>query len=251
MKSALPKKLKKEPLIDAICEIRFIPESSDAIVSEILPGIFFGQLTGNKSIVSLPASQLPKALRDSDPALMFTPTIQVIWNNFYINIGNRSISIGGELPYPGWFNFKQAIIDVLDIVQQSNLLKSVERCSVKYIDLLESINIAEQINFLNFSCQLGGQEIQQPFTFRTENKNDDIINIIQLIASVKVDIKKQGLKEGLIVDVDTIMNMENILFPSFMKSLASTLERLHEVNKKTFFGCLKKETIQLLEPIYE
>jgi hypothetical protein len=101
MTISLPKKLKKEPLIDAIFEIRFL---SDFQASEIIPGFLFSKLGGKKSVISLPAAQLPKTVREGDPNLKFSPTVQLDWEAFSIYIGDKNFF--SHLP-ENWF--EQAI----------------------------------------------------------------------------------------------------------------------------------------------
>ncbi|NNM60409.1 MAG: TIGR04255 family protein [Legionellales bacterium] len=248
-KPLLPIKLNKEPLIDAIFELRFI---SQVEVSEILPGIFFSYLQGNKSLSLLPASQLPKAMRDKDPSLIFAHTTQIVWANFLINIGNRSVAVNCKLPYSGWIKFKEAISQVLHIMEQSKLIECVERCSIKYIDLLESTSIREQIGFLNFACELAGENLDSyPLMVRVEKEVDGTMNIVQLMAAAKVQIKDTPAKEGIVVDVDTIIDTKNCSIFDFVEKSDNYLEHLHAINKKLFFDCLNTRAIEMLEPIYE
>ena len=90
MVEILPTKLKKEPIVDAVFEIRF---KSVAPVSMILPGVFFSRLDGEKTLSELPAAQIPKHVRDIDPNLQFAPTQQIQWNGFVISFSDKSIVI--------------------------------------------------------------------------------------------------------------------------------------------------------------
>ena len=75
----LPKKLKKEPLIDAVFEVRF---TSAFPAGGVLPGLLFGNLDGDKKIEQLPLLQLPQVIRDADPNLRFAPLSRLDWGNF-------------------------------------------------------------------------------------------------------------------------------------------------------------------------
>ena len=63
---SLPTNLKKDPLVDAVFEIRF---SSSIPASSVVPGILFSKLKGQAQIERLPASDIPSQLRMLNPAL--------------------------------------------------------------------------------------------------------------------------------------------------------------------------------------
>ena len=63
MTDALPIKLLKEPLIDAVFELRFMSSIS---ASNVLPGYLFSKLDGKKTIERLPAADFPRPMRDMD-----------------------------------------------------------------------------------------------------------------------------------------------------------------------------------------
>lgn len=54
--TALPSKLGKEPLMDAVFEMRF---ESQVPVASIWPGMLYGMLPGDKSMENLPLISLP------------------------------------------------------------------------------------------------------------------------------------------------------------------------------------------------
>ena len=67
----LPKKLNKEPLVDAVFEIRF---SSSMAASSVLPGFFFAKLEPKEwRVESLPVAEIPGQLSRGVIALF--PTI--------------------------------------------------------------------------------------------------------------------------------------------------------------------------------
>jgi hypothetical protein len=71
----LPILLEHEPLIEAVFEVRFA--SGD--FSEVLPGALFNALDPKPQLRRLPQADIPRPLRDQDPQLRFTPTMQLLW----------------------------------------------------------------------------------------------------------------------------------------------------------------------------
>ena len=95
----LPLKLGKEPLIEALFEMRF---KATAPVSNILPGLLFTKFKGEKKIEKLPAAQLPEELRKVDPSLHYAPLLRIYWDRFMILTSDRSSGLACKMPYPGW-----------------------------------------------------------------------------------------------------------------------------------------------------
>lgn len=245
----LPKKLKKEPLIDAVFEVRF---TSAFPAGGVLPGLLFGRLDGDKKIEQLPLSQFPQVMRDADPNLRFAPLSRLDWQQFYINVGDRSVSVGFKHPYPGWNNFKPAIIKVMDILKGADILKSVERYSLKYIDLLPATDLREQVAFVNFDVTLAGHRLEnEVFQIRLEIPKDGFIHAIQVVSSATATLHTGESRQGLIVDVDTIANQQGVSFEELLSGFPEKLEVIHQANKKTFFDCLRPQTITALDPEYD
>lgn len=245
----LPKKLNKDPLVDGVFEIRF---SSQFPVGGVLPGLLFGKLTGDKAIETLPMSQIPQAIRDAEPNLKFAPLNRLNWERFYINIGDRSVSIGFKHPYPSWKVFEPAIIQVMDALKGANLISSVERYSLKYINLLPSSDIQEQLSFVNLDVTLADHKLQrEALQLRLEIPSAKFIHAVQLVSSTTVVLHTGESRQGLIIDIDTIANQGNISFDELLDQFSHKLTEIHLANKEMFFSCLKGKTIENMEAEYE
>ncbi|MGD0961529.1 MAG: TIGR04255 family protein [Methylomonas sp.] len=249
MTKKLPIKLQAEPLIDAVFEVRF---TCAFPASNILPGLLFAKLEGNKKFESLPVAQLPKQVRDVDPNLQFSPLSRLDWDQFYINIGDQSLSIGIKHPYPGWSNFRPAIVRILKIIKDSQIIGSIERYSLKYIDLIPSANIKDQVLFINADVTLAGHKLEkEAFQLRIEITKNNFINAVHVISSAKAIIQTGEYREGLIIDIDTISNQKFSSIEEFLVDLEEKLSAIHDINKEIFFDCLTADTIKLLGPVYE
>lgn len=249
MDTTLPKKLKKEPLIDAIFEVRF---SSPTPVSVVLPGYLFDKLSGVKSIEALPVAQLPKPIRDADPNLRYSPLSRLDWNQFLINIGDFSTSISCKYPYSGWTAFKSAIIEVMTILAEVGIVESVERYSIKYIDLIPTTDLQQQVSMINFDVTLAGHKLEkESFQLRMEIPRDGLINIVQVVSTAVATLHDGTSKVGLVIDVDTIKHENAISMQALLDEFSDKLDTIHQTNKAMFFDCINPETLDLLEPVYE
>lgn len=248
MATSLPKKLIKEPLIDAVFEVRF---SSKAPASVILPGLLFSNLDSDNNIESLPISELPKAIREANPQLRFAPLSRVNWGQFYINIGDTSVSVSCKYPYSGWSNFKTAIHKVVGILSESKIVEEVHRYSMKYVDMIPSSNDQQKISMINFKVSIADHSLEkEPFQLRIEIPRDGLTNIVQVVSSAQAIVNGSAM-EGLVVDVDTIADQGGISMQSLLEGFEDKLESIHLTNKAMFFDCLTPQAIALLEPVYE
>jgi uncharacterized protein (TIGR04255 family) len=249
MTTVLPKRLKNEPLIDAVFEVRF---DSEAPVSVVLPGLLFNKLNGEKSIESLPIAQLPISIRKGDPNLKYAPLSRINWDRFFVNIGDNSLSISCKVPYAGWSIFKPAILNVMNELLESRLVKTVERYSLKYVDLIPVPDQKHHVSMVNLEVRIAGHRLEkEPYNIRVEIPKDGMINVIQIISGAKATLNTGIIKEGLVVDVDTVAMLNNIPMKILFEGFTNKLDAIHNTNKVGFFDCLSPSTLKLLEPIYE
>lgn len=249
MSTALPKKLKNEPLIDAVFEIRF---HGTAPASNILPGYLFSKLDGDKKIEKLPAGQLPEVVRQNDPNLKYAPVVRILWKTFGIQISDNGLSVACFIPYPGWTAFRETISLVIDHLASAGIVHKVERYSIKYVDIIPAKTLTEQISAVNLDLTIGSHKLKKEFfQVRVDVPIDDLINIITINSSAEITLPSGEQKKGIVVDIDTIMNIDNSSIGEVVSSIADNIQRMHDINGELFFSCLKKETIEMLEPIYE
>lgn len=249
MVDRLPTKLHKEPLIDAIFEIRF---SSNMPASVALPGIFFEKLEGEKTIEPLPLAQIPKQMRDADPNLKFAAINRVTWSDFFVNIGDFSVSVSCKYPYPGWKNFRPAIIQVMDIISASNAVDKIDRYSLKYVDLFDGLSDEQRVANFNLKVSLAGHKLkQEPYQIRLEIPKDGLLHAVQLVSSAKALLHNGTSRDGLVVDVDTIAALGGVSMATLLKGFPKKLDTIHSKNKAMFFDCLTPKTVSSLEPTYE
>ncbi|MFW5954849.1 MAG: TIGR04255 family protein [Guyparkeria sp.] len=248
MSEQLPTKLDKAPLIDALFEIRF---SGNVSVADALPGYLYSKLDGKKEFERLPISEMPKSLREQDPNLKYSPLTKLHWGDYVISIGDRSLSVACKMPYPGWAAFHEAIRTVVGFVKELDVIDSVHRFSLKYVDLLPSDDLKEQVSLIKADISVGGHELRaEPFHLRLEVSEKDLIHILTIASSAVVKGIDNVQRKGLIIDVDTIKSMDDWKGDDWVEGIFSQLSVVKSCNKKMFFNCLREETIESLGPTY-
>jgi len=246
----LPKKLNKEPLVDAVFETRF---SSSMAASSVLPGFFFAKLEPKEwQVESLPVAEIPGQLRSADPNLRYQPLMRIHWDDFLILIGDNSLGVGCKMPYLGWIKFREQIVKAVALLIDTKIVQTIERYSLKYIDVIDGRNLAEQIQRINMHIRVGSHTVQEEaFTVRLQIPHDNFLNIIQIAAPVTANMIGGQVRQGTMVDTDTLCNYQTSELRKFTDELPNRLDAIHIENKKMFFECLKPETISYLEPVYE
>ena len=249
MVDTLPKRLRKEPLLDALFECRFVAHFP---VSSILPGILFSEFEGEKQLERLPQSEIPEAIRNSDPNLQYVPLVRIRLDNYSFLIGDRSLAVSCNLPYKGWNDFKPKIIKTIGILKKSGLINKIVRYSTKYVDLIQSDDFADQVSLANLSLRIGSHNLtKEPYQVRMEISVEGFINILQIISGTKVVMPDNSELQGFVIDIDTIKDTGGISVEQLEVDLDNALEHIHRVNKETFFDCITEQTIARLEPEYE
>ena len=245
----LPTILKHEPLVDAVFEIRL---SESAPLADILPGFLLRELDTKPKIIRLPAADLPHPVRSNDPSLQFTPIQRLELERYNILIGDRNFVIGCKLPYPKWPSFRTEILKIVRNISNANIEGKVQRYSVKYVNLLESVGHTNQLNKISINANLGGVEISEAdhITLRLHQKENDIIHIMSVSTGAQAKISGRNVT-GLVLDIDSIREISGIDFVAFSHHLEPGLDDLKEANKRRFFNCLTDETIEELGPVYD
>lgn len=248
MDNKIPVRLKKEPLLEAIWEIRFSGAKSSA--ADLLPGMLFKALPGRYgNIVRLPVADIPALIVEHDRNLRYAPKIRLENGNQAIQIGEHVVSLSCRRPYSGWNQFSADIRDLAKAVQDTNLIETLERFSLKYIDLIE-LEQPLGLNCLNLALKLGEHEIStKPVQLRTEIKGNGLVHIVQIVSPSEVTLPgTEGRLKGVLLDIDTI---KPLVEQESWDSLDQRLDDVHAACKKMFFSLLTPETVDKLEPEYE
>ena len=245
----LPAKLNKEPLIDAVFECRFLSQISAA---SVLPGFLFSKLDGEKTIVDLPIRQIPESVRSSNPNMKFASLVRLNWSDFSVSVGDKNLVVGCRYPYPGWAVFKRGIEDIMSLVKEASIVQSVSRYSMKYVDLIPSTSLLDQVNMINLTLNIGEHTLRkEKYSIHVEFLEEEFLHIVKIISSANANLENGESRKGVVIDVDSIKEIEESYFIEWLDKLPPSLDKLHMKNKQIFFRCLREKTIIDLEPIYD
>lgn len=248
--NSIPKRLKKEPLIEAIWQVQFEP-AAETPIGDLLPGILFTALRNehpNLHLQRLPSADIPAQMALIDPNLrhMAKYRMEEPDSPFMFQAGDRIITLNCRRPYAGWAAFKGKILSLVKIVESSRLVPAPLRHSLRYIDLL-TLEPAPYLSSLQLSVKLGAFDIQaRPLQTRVELLDGTCIHVVQVATPAQVGFP-EGMKEGSIVDLETF-STESL---KGWDTIATQIDHMHERSKALFFeNILTKQAVDQMEPEY-
>lgn len=251
MLQRIPTRLGKEPLVDALFQIRFLSVPSS--LATLLPGFLVAQNVGAfAGIQRLPLADVPQQVRDSTPDLQYHPLLRIEFEQFFATVGDKVVVIGCKLPYPGWSSFKAKILEVLGVLNPLGIFGEIESASLKYIDVLEKEVADDDISQLDAKVEVAGRIVSTGKTLlRTSFSADGLSNDLQLFTPFDGDVAGRGKLQGIAIEVETAMAREILVAHPVLDALPELLDRLHGANKSVFFDVLTEEIVAKLEPVYE
>jgi uncharacterized protein (TIGR04255 family) len=245
----LPISLEREPLIDAVFEVRM---GGTPHLSDLLPGYLFSQLDPRPTIQRLPIADVPQAIRSADPNMAFAPVVRLDWREFMISFGDRSLSIGCKLPYPKWPRFKQVILDIVQKASSISPSGNVERYSIKYVNIIQARGLAEQIGKIDMSIKVGEVQAESDnLSVQVQRQEGDTLHILSVVTGAQASLQDGRVIEGTVVDIDSIRSVNFPDLASFMFELGTAIETLRLSNKQKFFSCLTAAAVKEMGPSYD
>ncbi len=246
----IPKRLKKEPLIEAIWQVQFEP-AGDAPIGDLLPGILFAALRNehpNLQLQRLPSADIPAHMAQIDPNLRHMAKYRMEEPNspFMFQVGDRIITLNCRRPYAGWVEFKEKILALVGIVENSGLVPAPLRHSLRYIDLL-TLDSAQNLSSLQLSIKLGTFDMEErALQMRVELPDRNCTHVVQVATPAQV-MFPEGMKEGCVVDLETSSTESS----KGWDAVAMQIDHLHERSKALFFeNILTDKAIEQMEPEY-
>ena len=246
----IPKRLKKEPLVEVIWQVEFDP-AMDRPIGDLLPGILYAALRQDHphlQLHRLPTADMPTYVAQLDPNLhhLAKYRMEEAGTPFLFQVGDRSVTLNCRKPYVGWDIFKAKTIALINILENCGLIAVPIRHSLRYLDLLDLDPTPDLSSFL-LDIKIGKLDTHaKPLQMRIEIPDNEHLHVIQFATPAQAMLS-DGLQTGSIVDIETF----SIHNPNSWQEVLDQLSELHECSKTLFFeNILKQETIDRLEPEY-
>jgi len=238
---SFPKRLRKAPIVEALCELRFkIPESelAELVVGKIAAWQLWtgmtGRGTGNMDV--------PEELARQDPNLRYLPKIEFRSEMAAGKIGGRVLSYHALAPYPGWENLQprlQAAVGQLFATFPGIL---VERVGLRYVNLFGEANYGDVlVSDLAVDVSVAGEPIA----------NRVNVNYSKSVGNCEVTVRiatKEFVQTTTSTPFTTLVDLDVYTVPTFTGESAdvvlSWIEEAHELERSEFFRVLGDGLLQ-------
>lgn len=238
----IPLRLGNDPIIEALFEIRFKAKIKNA--STLFPGLLYRILEQDGFTSPEQINQFPIP----DEAFKYHPKFRIISKNFVVLIGDYSLVASCVRPYQGWDKFKQLVMKLLRGLEDTGLIETVDRYSIKYINLINEESIKAQHDCLTVKLKINDYNLDNSSTsIRTEIHEDGLLNLIEIQSNSGVSINGAPEEKGLILSVDTIC----LDTDSFWNDVDNKIDKIHNKEKEIFYSLLTDETVLKFKPEWD
>lgn len=246
----LPKKITPDRIRESIVQVFF---NSD-IPFEPLVGYLHSLLSKHGfNYTNRPIKTLPLNLNPLDGSVI---EVALSPQHFYFNEEvkiqlhqNGSLIFNCVNNYIGWTKFFSTIKNILSDIIEMKIANNFSRIGIRYVSEFPNIDILEKVNF-RFEMK-GIEERISNGNFRIEwsdSSNRIIVNIgSKLPISSLMKSNEEKVEHVSLIDVDVI-NQDSET--SDYNRALNLIDQLHNQQKMVFFGLLKEEFLNTLNPEY-
>jgi len=248
MPAALPKRLRKDAIVEALLEIRF--KGTD--VPEVTIGRLVADITSSMQVGAkverLPLADLPAQIRRADPNLAYQPILQLWSENRtrVAKIGEQVLSWHALQPYPGWNAFKSELGRVIEGLAKAVANPDVTRLGFRYINALRgSDHGINALQDLNLAVAVGGATLVVPLNINYRQMIGDHHVLTRVATPEFVEAGPVPIG-GFAVMIDIDVSTEGAKGLPTVDNALTWTETAHDAIKAEFFRLLKPETLENL-----
>ncbi len=239
----LPRKLRNDSIVEALCVVRF--------GSKTLPEIVVGRLVDcpqwehfEKS--PLPVSDIPAHIRRMGPDFRNEPLLQLTATDKMriVRVGENVLSYHVLKPYPGWDVFKREVHTALDWLFSRIDSVVIESMGLRYVNALtrEGQRITG-IHDLALQMQIANDEVRDPFNVAVATEGD-VCRVLTRIASPMFAKGRFPKDTTAVIDVD--VTSHNDVQAQTATEAMTWFEQAHGQEKHHFFQLLPKQVLKTI-----
>jgi uncharacterized protein (TIGR04255 family) len=239
----IPRKLKKDPIVEAILELQFTSDS--------IPEIVLGRLLSNGDWANwhshrLPLSNVPAPIREQDPNLVHQPLFQLQREDGsrIVKVGPNVLSYHALQSYPGWSVLEPELKACFGHLYSTLKEVIATRFGIRYLNVFTREHYIEDISKLEIAVTLAGEPLNGPLNLNYQRTLTLQHNAMIRIASVEF-VQNPSPGMTALVDID-IFTPKDFRATSAREVDVWTAEA-HDLLKAEFFTLLPDHLIDKLE----
>lgn len=234
----VPKKLKKDAILEAILELRF--ETDDESMAELTYGAL-ARLPEWKAfrIARLPTADIPAQMRQVDPNVRYLPAFELTSpdGRIVVRIGRNMFLYSCRSVYPGWQALKPSLMRVVAHLFATIPNVKVTRIGMRYVNALRSdAHGVSGVQDLSVKSEVAGTPITNSINLNFRTTPTSGIEIMSRIATV--DLAEGAPPENTTVLVDIDVSTPAQFSTADQQVVERWVVDAHEEEKKNFFKIL-------------
>jgi len=233
-------KLKDDPIVEALLEIKFESGELDEVVTGRLSDIPFWK---NSPKTRLGAADIPAAIRRADENLRFAPTVEVkgfASANYLARIGSNVLSIHCTAPYIGWETFFPLVSRVVDELYVAVPNSRVLRLGLRYVNVFTSDRHGiKSVYDLALKIALAETHLDKPINLNFRTTPSDQHECMTRIASIEFLAGNLPPNPAAAVDIDVSSPVN--FHADTANAVKGWIENAHTHEKQAFLNLLPEK----------
>jgi uncharacterized protein (TIGR04255 family) len=240
--SKTPKKLVRDAIAEALCEVRFECKESISLPETVVSRLAEFKAWRDFENVRMPASDIPVSVRSQNPNLKYLPLFELRDKNEprVAKIGANALSYHRLAPYPGWDLFKPEIDAAIDHLFGSLQDFRATRMGFRYVNVFTNEDHGVgNVSHLNYSIDVAGHTLREPqiLNYRVTRSDKHIVQV--RIASPEFVTGSGDKKVDALVDLDVFT--PDGWETKEARAARDWIEQAHEYEKEEFFKLFTQE----------
>lgn len=232
----IPKEVKDDSIIEALCEIRFnTNELAEIVVGRLSDHKLWRGFNKNR----LPVADIPGPIRAVDETLRYQPVLELrnTDGTHLVKIGSNVLSYHNVGKYCGWPVFEPALREAIDALFSAVSDVQVHRLGFRYVNAITSTrHHIGGVKDLELKIEVASRNVDGPINLNFLTASDTEHLTMTRIASP--EFVQGGLPADTTVVVDVDVFTPGKYLAKDMDSVVSWTRDAHELEKSAFFALI-------------
>lgn len=237
----IPRRLKHDAIVEALCEIRFDMAS--------IPEVFFGRLADYAPWQGFrqqrtPIYDIPDLMRQAHPNLQYQPVFELVDVNHgrVVRIGQQVLSYHRMAPYVGWEQFRSELGESIDALFTKADGLVIRRLGLRYINALRrDLHGIGSIADLNLEVAIAGERLTGHVNVNFTTSLSDDTQCTMRVSTTEFVQGALPPSTSVVVDVD--VSTKEGFQTDGINTVKARIEAAHTREKEMFFRLLTEQTI--------